>query len=351
MKKYEIESLLKSFFLFFISLSFLLGLLFYFDYHRQIERLKNDLFAQMRLCTFDLECPEFKIDFEKKNGIKPMFLYEKPEGLVGYFEFLGSKENLLSITYSKEKFKERKFFILRDLIYRFLLYAIALVIFSLLFSFYALYPMRRALFTIEEFIKDVLHDVNTPITTIALNSALLDKSGKDGKKIEKINQAIKRIFSIQDNLKSYLEELPTQIEEFDLRDIIMDQKSFLSSIYPQIHWYIDDRDMRLETNKKVFARIITNILSNAAKYNKKYGSIKIYINTKSAELIIEDTGIGIKDPSKIFDRFYKEGERGTGVGLNIVKKLANELKIGIKVTSKVGVGTTFKLDLRKLIKQ
>lgn len=62
-------------------------------------------------------------------------------------------------------------------------------------------------------------------------------------------------------------------------------------------------------------------------------------------LSIKDSGKGIANPSKIFNRFYKEQERGIGIGLHIVKKLCDELKIGIDVKSELGVGTTFTLKL------
>ncbi len=65
-------------------------------------------------------------------------------------------------------------------------------------------------------------------------------------------------------------------------------------------------------------------------------------------MAIKDTGKGIKHPEKVFTRFYKEQERGIGIGLHIVKKLCDEMKIPIRLESEVNVGSTFELDLSAL---
>ncbi len=320
----------------------------YFDYKREVENLKTDIFAQMRLCSFDLKCPKFELDFEQKSDVKPIFLYENSDGLVSYFQFLNQKDRLLSIKYPIEKFNQEKIEVLSSIAFKFLLYEIILAFISFLFSYYSLKPIKNALITIEEFIKDILHDVNTPITTIALNSALLVKDEKNSKKIEKINKAIKKIVSIQDNLKSYLAKMPTQEEEFDLRELIIEQKSFTASIYPNIKWKINNQTIRLKTNRELILRIISNLISNAAKYNKRDGEIIITIIKNKNILLIEDTGKGIKNPSKVFERFYKEGERGTGIGLHIVKKFCNELGIKIDIRSELDRGTIIRLNLSKV---
>jgi signal transduction histidine kinase len=102
------------------------------------------------------------------------------------------------------------------------------------------------------------------------------------------------------------------------------------------------------TNKDAFIRIIDNLLSNAGKYNKPHGYVKVYIDQDS-KLIIEDSGVGIKNPSKIFTRYYKEQDRGIGIGLHIVKKLCDELRLSIKVNSKELEGTKIILDISSIL--
>jgi len=348
LKNYELESFIKSFLLFFFSLTLLVVVLFYFDYKKNIENLKNEIFTQMRMCSFDLKCPDFDLKFEKKESIKPLFLYEDKGGLVSYFNFLGINEKYLSIRYSKQKYKMKKEKYLKNIILKYIFIEFILMLLSFLFSYYALRPLRDALLTIEEFIKDILHDVNTPITTLALNSALLKDDDKNMDKIKKINHSIKKIVWIQDNLKSYISDMPTQKDIIRLRPIVLDQIKFFSSIYTDISYQIVGDSFKVYTNKELLSRILSNIISNAYKYNKRGGTVIISCDSKHSKLIIKDSGIGIKNPSKVFDRFYKEQSRGTGIGLHIVKKFCDELMIGVELKSKLSEGTEIILDFSKI---
>jgi signal transduction histidine kinase len=71
--------------------------------------------------------------------------------------------------------------------------------------------------------------------------------------------------------------------------------------------------------------VIYNLISNSCKYNTNNGFIKITL--KDAVVTIQNDSYGIKHPNRIFDRFYKENERGLGIGLHIVDRLCYELKI------------------------
>jgi signal transduction histidine kinase len=211
--------------------------------------------------------------------------------------------------------------------------------------------MKKAFTTIEEFIKDILHDFNTPISSIVLNSSLLESDNTNKQKILRIQQSAQSILSLEENLRAYLQELKTQKEEFDLTVLIMQKQKSLQKIYPDIKWEIDNKSLKLNANKNAFSRILSNLFVNAAKYNKPEGKIITKINQKKKTLQIIDTGIGIKNPQKAFDRFYTENERGTGIGLHIVKKLCEELNMTIDVTSSKEKGSVFTLDLKTLTKR
>ena len=97
------------------------------------------------------------------------------------------------------------------------------------------------------------------------------------------------------------------------------------------------QEVVIQSNRSGVERIIDNILTNACKYNKKKGSVYIIIENK--KLIIEDTGIGIKNINNIFQRYYKENDRGLGIGLNIVKQLCDILNVDINIKSELDKGT------------
>ena len=119
---------------------------------------------------------------------------------------------------------------------------------------------------------------------------------------------------------------------------------YFKKLYPEIVINISGDKFVYKSDKDAFLRIIDNIISNACKYSSQNSSY-IDIVIKKGEIIIKDNGIGIEDTDKVFDRFYKENENGLGIGLNIVKKLCDELNISIDIKSKKDSGTVVKLTL------
>jgi two-component system sensor histidine kinase ArlS len=101
-------------------------------------------------------------------------------------------------------------------------------------------------------------------------------------------------------------------------------------------------------NRDLLFQLLYNLINNAIRYNKKDGSIRIYDEYKAGKpyvLTIQDTGIGIEkaDLPFIFDRFKKVGSTGTegfGIGLSIVKSIAQYHGLELKLVSERGLGTT-----------
>jgi len=103
------------------------------------------------------------------------------------------------------------------------------------------------------------------------------------------------------------------------------------------------------------AQILDNLVDNAIKYTPPGGRITVrWKADESAVLLeVEDTGLGIpeRDQPRVFERFYRvdkarsRGMGGTGLGLAIVKHLAQAMLGGVEVTSRAGVGSTFRVTL------
>jgi signal transduction histidine kinase len=342
----EIESFTKSFILFFLSLTLLSALLFYTNYTKAITTLDQQIFTQMRLCSFDLQCDQFTLSFETIEKQPLYTLVNEPTHLSSYFPVSQSETYLLKFSLNHTDYATQTQAIQKEFIHEFLLLLIALVLLSALFSLYALYPLRSALILTKEFVRDILHDVNTPLASLRLNVSMLARKHGGTKTIDRINQSIDAILALQNNLRSYLETHAMEKETFNLQEIIEPKCDALAKIYPHITITADVRHLTVHTNKIAFDRIIDNLLTNAAKYNRDQGTITITLN--SNHLAIIDTGNGIKDSKKIFQRFYTEHAKGVGLGLHIVKKLCDDLQIKINVQSTLGEGTTFTLDLSAL---
>lgn len=131
----------------------------------------------------------------------------------------------------------------------------------------------------------------------------------------------------------------------------------------------DVLDITVWADEKMLEKIIFNLLSNAIKATPKGGAINIdlFSNHKlynlplvdkenpveAIEIVISDTGKGLNEEEveKIFERFYQVEDQnktyigGTGIGLEVVKSFVYLHKGDIKVESKVGSGTTFKILL------
>ena len=110
-----------------------------------------------------------------------------------------------------------------------------------------------------------------------------------------------------------------------------------------------------EGDRERITQVIINIISNAIKYNKKDGSVRVTCEKEGdfACVTVADTGIGIPeaDLPRIFDRFYRvdkarSRERGgTGLGLAIAKEIAMRHGGDIEIESEYGKGTVMKLKL------
>lgn len=346
MNRVELESFLKSFILFFTSLGMLMSILFYSTYKADIQTLDETLFAQMRICSYDLKCETFRIDFVAKEQQQPSILYKNENGLESFYPIPNSDNYLLHFHLPQSEYEKQIAFIKEATLWKFALVITAIFFLSVVFSIYALYPLRHALLLTQEFIKDILHDFNTPLSSLRLNSSMLRREIGSNEKLSRIEQSVSNILALQEHLRSYLQNHVLQKESFEMKTLLQEALNVVEKNYQDIRFVLDVPSHLLYTNKEAFYRIIQNILTNAAKYNQPHGKVKIIFVQQTLHII--DTGKGIKNPKKIFNRFYKEQERGLGIGLHIVKKLCDELNIKIQVHSIPGKGTTFSLDLAKL---
>jgi signal transduction histidine kinase/DNA-binding response OmpR family regulator len=122
----------------------------------------------------------------------------------------------------------------------------------------------------------------------------------------------------------------------------------------QIHYHVHFPDKTIigYFDKDKLEKIFTNLLSNAFKYTPEKGTVAVNIEAEDKRLrfSVEDSGPGIgkKELDKIFDRFYQvEGteDKGSGIGLALVKELTELYRGQISVSSEPGKGSRFKISL------
>ena len=113
-------------------------------------------------------------------------------------------------------------------------------------------------------------------------------------------------------------------------------------------------DGSCHTDPLLLERILRNLLDNAIKYTD-CGSIELSARARSAgfEIGVWDTGPGIAlaEQEQVFEEFYqlnnpqRDRSEGLGLGLSIVRRLSDLLKLSITMTSIVGIGTAFTLQI------
>ncbi len=214
-------------------------------------------------------------------------------------------------------------------------------------------PMRESILILDRFIKDTTHELNTPVAAILSNIEMIDKNNLDEKLAKKINRieiGAKTISNIYEDLTfvSLNNQIISNNERLNLSDILRQRVDFFKTIAnsKKIEFNLDIKDnIFIVCDIKKLSKLIDNIVSNAIKYNKFQGFIKIVL--KDNLLIIEDSGKGIsKDDLKSLFTRYKRFDKsvgGFGIGLNIVSLIAKEYDLKIDVISKIDIGTRFKI--------
>lgn len=223
----------------------------------------------------------------------------------------------------------------------------------------------RALRLREEFSSNVSHELKTPLTSICGFSELLVNGMVDDANKEEFYKLIyddsKRLLNlIEDIMKiSGLETEETfSREEIKLKELIKDILRSQRNLIDEKNIAVSlEGDGLVFENKTMMWELFANIINNGLKYNKDGGKldIKISEDEKHYEVLIVDTGIGIpsKDLARIFERFYRVDKSrsrkigGTGLGLSIVKHVLQSIDGKLEISSKLGMGTSFKVILRK----
>ena len=300
----------------------------------------------MEVCSYTLKCPQYRVDFEVKKSTKVNILYEK-DGLYSYFRIPKSKKFNIKLSFPLEKLERDTDKIFYKLLVAFIIITFLLSIIALFFTFYSLKPIRKALKLNDEFIKDILHDFNTPITSMMLNIEMLEPNDKENPYIKRISQGVDNMVLLQKNLRYFLALSVSQNSEVDIALLAKNRLEFIQNVYPNILFTYRKKSHLVKiSNSDLLIRILDNLLANAGKYNKIKGSVELLVSEN--RISISDTGKGIKDVSRVLERYYTEQERGLGIGLHIVNKLVEELNIKMKINSTVGVGTEVILDFSQL---
>ena len=211
-------------------------------------------------------------------------------------------------------------------------------------------PYKKLNLYLDNFLKDAMHELKTPIGVAWVNMDLLQMKIKDDKHLIRIKSALKNMSVVYEDLEYYMQRFSgiNKKKTIDFSTFLEKRISFFTDLSSSKHITLIQNiqpNIDFIFNEIELYRIIDNNLSNAIKYSKEKSNITITLrkNDKKIHLIFEDQGAGMKETKKIFDRYYR-GDKitgGFGIGLNIVKNICDKNNIEIDVKSQLEKGSTF----------
>ncbi|MBM7701240.1 two-component system histidine kinase PnpS [Metabacillus iocasae] len=222
----------------------------------------------------------------------------------------------------------------------------------------------------KDFVANVSHELKTPITSIkGFSETLLEGAMEDTQLREQfLDIILKESQRMQELIQDLLDLSKVEQQGFKLNIQAVNVKVMLEEIVMILSNKAEEKTIQLQTNlpedevwiqgdPQRLKQVFINLISNAVTYTPQGGRVEAeLIETQEYVTInISDTGIGISKDEipRIFERFYRvdkarsRNSGGTGLGLAIVKHLIEAHKGQIEVTSTVGEGTTFSVQLRK----
>lgn len=218
----------------------------------------------------------------------------------------------------------------------------------------------------DKFLGLVAHELRTPLNTVVSTGELLQAGYVDGaEKDQLLKNLVEQshfllnlvndildLTKIQSGKMDFYIHLHSIAEVTDTQAQIYNEMALKEQVRIVIEHDSDPVDAYFDSIR--MGQILGNLISNAIKFNKPDGEVKIKTvhDEKFVYISVIDTGAGIPNDKleAIFDEFETVGKinnhhKGTGLGLSIVRALVRGQGGEIKVTSTVGVGSEFKISV------
>jgi two-component system, OmpR family, phosphate regulon sensor histidine kinase PhoR len=227
----------------------------------------------------------------------------------------------------------------------------------------------------QEFLSNVSHELRTPLTAIlafieTLEGGAIDEKEASRRFLSIIRKNATRMHELIDDILelSAIEagNVPVHVESTDLQPIVAELFSSLTNKAAMHSVTLENAvpaHTRVQADARRLEQMLTNLIDNAIKFNQPNGSVRVSFEnveaaaglsgSRRARIIVADTGEGIaaQHLERLFERFYRVDRArsrdlgGIGLGLAIVKHLALAHGGEVSVTSEVGKGSTFTIEL------
>lgn len=206
--------------------------------------------------------------------------------------------------------------------------------------------------------KETAHQLGTPISSLMAWVEILRESYPDDQLIPEMKNDVKRLQLIADRF-SKIGSLPEPVDT-DLKEVmqhVVDYMDRRTSKRVKMIRRFPDGEVRVRINASLFEWVIENLCKNAVDAMGGEGTITITVAEEQGKTIVEvsDTGKGIrkKDLRNVFRPGFTTKKRGWGLGLSLAKRIVEEYhkgRIWVK-HSEVGIGTTFRIELKNPLRK
>jgi len=233
-------------------------------------------------------------------------------------------------------------------------------------SFNYMTSQMRELETMRQnFVSNVSHEIQSPLTSISGFSKALQQTGVSEddriRYLSIIQNESERLSRLSDNLLK-LASLDTRHHPFEPRDYELDEQLRKAVVACEPQWAAKSLEWDLRLPRTIIRgdedqlnQVWFNLISNSIKFTPDGGRISLSIvkHTEHVEIILSDTGIGIpmEERIKVFERFYKTDhshnkmKSGSGLGLAIVKKIVEKHRGDVVLNGNPEEGTTVVVSL------
>lgn len=215
----------------------------------------------------------------------------------------------------------------------------------------------------SRFLASASHDLRQPLQAVNLFTEVLSTKLRDSDQkadianiqsgLTSLNELLDALFDVSKLDSASIQPRP---ESFSMDDILsrLERQFMIEAHMRGLAFSVAHSDSIVVSDPLLIERVITNLLVNAFRYTSK-GSVKVHFSETpdTITLHVTDTGIGIPEESLecIFKEFFqvnnqeRDKRQGLGLGLAIVRRILTLLNHPIHVTSEVGRGSTFSIEL------
>jgi signal transduction histidine kinase len=220
--------------------------------------------------------------------------------------------------------------------------------------------------TMSRLLRTVAHEFRTPLGLLTGSTDILDRywnrltAEKRFEQNEQIRSAAHQISNLVNSVISFNQLEPDKSgnspQLLDMNTTCRTIASEVETVWATGHEClvtIDSGCGAALLDETLFRRILENLLTNAFRYTPSNGTVSLRVRMMNGHVTLEvsDNGIGIpqEDQKLVFDAFYRsgnvEGRRGLGLGLSIVQETLSQMRGTITVKSRIGEGTTMRVEI------